>query len=1036
MDEGMSSNCIYVIFRDKSGTMWFGTNEGLDAYDGYSIHKFAPMERDTTSIEGKIVFGIREYEPNKITVALGDRGINVYDKRTHRFLRESRYTPDSSIDFGSALGLGRLGDYAYAVYPTAVAKRNIHNRQEVTHYIDRPKETHRDAVGLRRVITKRMPGVSGNIAMLLSSCTIGVLDTKYENIAEAHFGGGKIYDISPLDAEHLILATSSGLWGFDIRSKRFTQMGVLRGKMVQSLCRNTDGDYWVAYDGDKLVKWMPSQGKIARVEGCNRVLNRQTRINDIYEDDNGLLWLATSNRGVIKIDTKHPKIQTQFIHNDMPTNYATNDISVVDANTLWAACGETGLVKVNLKTSTSEIIPIKGAEAVCVLARNNGSVFVGTTNGIWRYNSQQRALYQLSFGDEKPDSTASALVRGLNEDCLGNIWVSTRAGLYRFNGVQFEKMLTDDGHEYSFNTVYEDEDGRIWAGSSSGLFLRGVGEKTFKRIGKKWSGRDGEGILSIEGYKNLIFIGTSDGIGSLDRRTCEQVSNTVFSRFDNRAVYSIVKDKNDVIWVNTNSEVGYVDVNYGNVYAFSNRDGLYSDGDECRNFVLHDDIIYFGQVGVVNTINTRNISFNTRMPSTYISEIIYGQSGAETTMTMSNDTTFSHLYLTNSSMKIHVASSDYTNPSRNQFMFRMNDGEWQRLSGSNEILISGLLPGTYRIMLRSSNADMTWSYDVATFYIRLDSPLWLSRPAVLFYAIWLMAIVWLILNLRFRKINKRMRLAEAEAKSKSIVEDQRNKLVRAINEQHASFNYAKRIQDALMPKVSSVERYFSKFFVLYKPKEIVSGDFYTFYHRDDKTFVISADCTGHGVPGAFISILGIDHISNIIQRQNIDDAGEILTQLQRELRSAVSKIGSIEVNDGMDITISVIYHKEKKINFAGAMNDLYLIRNNEVFVYRGDRLSIGVSIFGDEQEIQSFKSTTIECQSGDMFYMFSDGYCDQFGGPEHKKFKVRRFKNLLLNVHKLPANDQRLLLNQKLVEWMGNVDQTDDISVIGFEPWA
>ncbi len=1032
----MSSNCIYVIFRDGSGMMWFGTNEGLDVYDGYSIHKFSPMERDTTTIEGKIVFGMREYEPNKITVALGDRGVNVYDKRTHRFSRIVRPEAEPNADFGSALGLGRLGDYAYAVYPSVVAKRNIRNGQEVTHYIDLPKSAHCDAVGLHRVITKRMPGVSGNLAMLLSSCTIGVLDTKYENITESHFSGGKMFDISPLDAEHLILATSSGIWGYDIRSKVFSQMGVLRGEMVQSLCRNTDGDYWVAYDGDKLIKWMPSQGRIARVEGCERVLNSQTRINDIYEDDNGLLWLATSNRGVIKIDTKHPKIQTQFISNNMPTNYATNDISVADASTLWAACGETGLVRVNLKTSTSDIIPIKNAEAVCVLARSNGSVFVGTTNGIWRYNIQQGALYQLSFGDLAVDSTASALVRNLDEDCLGNIWVSTCAGLYRFNGVQFEKMLTDDGRDYAFNTVYEDEDGRIWAGSCSGLFIRGVGEKTFKRVGKKWSGRDGEGVLCIEGYKNLIFAGTSDGVIALDRRTCELASNAVFGRFDNRAVYSIVKDKNDVIWVNTNSEVGYVDVNYGNVYAFSNRDGFYSDGDECRNFVLHDDIIYFGQVGVVNTINTRNISFNTRMPSTYISEIIYGQSGAETAMTMPNDTTFSDLYLVNSSMKIHVASSDYTNPSRNQFMFRMNDGEWQRLSGTNEILVSGLLPGTYRIMLRSSNADMTWSYDVATFYIRLDSPLWLSRPAVLFYAIWLMAIIWLILNLRFRKINKRMRLAEAEAKSKSIVEDQRNKLVRAINEQHASFNYAKRIQDALMPKVDSIERYFSKFFVLYKPKEIVSGDFYTFYHRDDKTFVISADCTGHGVPGAFISILGVDHISNIIQRQKIDDAGEILTQLQRELRSAVSKIGSTEVNDGMDITICVVYHKEKKINFAGAMNDLYLIRNNEVFVYRGDRVSIGVNIFGDANDIQSFNSTTIDCQPGDMFYMFSDGYCDQFGGPEHKKFKVRRFKNLLLNVHKLPANDQRLLLNQKLVEWMGNADQTDDISIIGFEPWA
>lgn len=125
------------------------------------------------------------------------------------------------------------------------------------------------------------------------------------------------------------------------------------------------------------------------------------------------------------------------------------------------------------------------------------------------------------------------------------------------------------------------------------------------------------------------------------------------------------------------------------------------------------------------------------------------------------------------------------------------------------------------------------------------------------------------------------------------------------------------------------------------------------------------------------------------------------------------------------------------MNFAGAMNDLFLIRNNEVLVYPGQRNSIGANMSFDTQvKTVVFKSQDIKCQPGDMMYLFSDGYMDQFGGPEQKKFKVRRFKNLLLNVHKLPAADQRILLNQKLEDWMGPLEQTDDISIIGFEPWA
>lgn len=1033
MDDGLSSDRVNVIYRDAAGLMWFGTDEGLCAYDGYIVRSFTPAPRDTNSIGGKRVCDICEFEPNKITLAMADCGVNVYDKGARVFIR-SPYGPGVAPEFGCALGLCKNGGFAYGVFPSFIAKRNYRRGELPSHFIDRPTKEPLGPGGSGRVHVCPMPGVGGKVALLISSHTVGILDTKYENISEFHFPQGRISDICPFDAEHLLLATSNGIFGFDLRAKAFGAVNMLKGQSVQAICRNQDGDFWVAYAGNRLMKWIPSQNVAIPVVGIESLLNAQTHVNDIFEDDNGLLWLATSNAGVLKIDTKKPKVSTCYIANDLPDSYVTNDVSVADGKTLWAACGEDGLVRVDLNARTSVTIPLgAGVEAECVLARRNGAVFVGSSDGLWRYQDDARSLSHLPL----PSSDSSDVdVRGLDEDCLGNLWISTQSGLFRYNGVDFERMQTLDGAAHMFNAVAEDSDGRIWAGSCSGLFVRGVGEKIFKRVGRLWSGREFDGVFSLMEYKQKMLVGTSEGVLVFDRRTLEPEQSSVFDRFENRSVLSIVRDRNDVVWLSTNSEVGYVDINYGNVYAFGHRDGLGNQGNECHKFDLCDDVIYFGQVAALNTIDTKNVSFNTRMPSTFVSEVIYGSSGNESIMPMVNDTTFSQLYVVNASTKIHVASSDYTDPARNNFMFKMNDGEWQRLSGTNEILVSGLLPGTYRVLLRSSNADNTWSYDVKSVYIRLESPLWLSRPAVLFYAIWLMAIVWLIFNFRFRKINKRMRLAEAEAKSKSLVEDQRNRLVHAINEQHASFNYAKRIQDALMPKVDSIERYFSKFFVFYKPKEIVSGDFYTFYHRDDKTFVIAADCTGHGVPGAFVSILGIDHIGNIIMQQKVDDAGEILTRLQGELRSAVTKIGSAEVNDGMDITVCVVYHTEKKINFAGAMNDLYLIRNNEVTVYHGDRMSIGANVFGRADGAQEFSSVTFDGQPGDMLYMFSDGYCDQFGGPEHKKFKSRRFKNLLLNVHKLPANDQRQLLGQKLVEWMGNVEQTDDISIVGFEPWA
>lgn len=1031
-DHGLTSNNVTVIYRDESGLMWFGTDGGLNTFDGYTVNRFTPNGRDTSAIAGKDVSSICEFVPNKVVVATTDGGISVYDKRKNTFSRR-----ESSRGQKSAYALCHLGDFAYSVFPHYVAKGGITVNQDKIHKIDLGKEIEEEGITAPRVKMRIMPGVVGLVSILVGTNTFCILDTKYENIVEVKGPSSKIFDIYPLDAEHLLLGTDDGIYSYDFRSKGFSAINILQGEEVQSLSRNQDGEYWMAHSGSKITKWTPSQNKVTELVCVRDYLDSQTRVNDMYEDENGLLWVATSNQGVIKYDTKQSKITTRDICGEMPLGYETLDLSMIDDDVIWAACGENGLARIDLSAGSRRLIDIPGTDnATAVLARRNGTVMVGTGSGILRLNTQDMTFTPILMREPKTGNVVHHAVKNLSEDCLGNLWISTADGLYRYNGVTFERMMTDDAREYSYNDVIEDSDGSIWAATNSGTLMRGAGDKIFKRMGKRWSTRDEEGALCLCEYRNKMIVGSSSGITIYDRRTGEEDNSSAFRTFDNLTVYSIVSDRNGIIWLSTSAGIGYVDYNYGNVYMFGHRDGLDYRGNECRKFSMHDDGIYFGQVSAVNYIDTRNISFNTRMPQTFVSEIIYGQSGAEEVMRMENDSTFAHLYLPSSSMKIHLASSDYTEPGRNLFMYKINDGDWVTLNMSNEVLISGLMPGTYKLMLRSSNSDKTWSYEVKTVYIKLQSPLWLSRPAMLFYAIWLMAIIWLILNLRFRNINKRIRLAEAEAKSKSVVEEQRNRLARVINEQHASFNYAKRIQDALMPKEQSVSSHFAKLFVLYRPKEIVSGDFYAFYHRDGKTFVVSADCTGHGVPGAFLSILGIDHVSNIIMQQKTDDAGEILNILQANLRMAVTKIGSEEMNDGMDMSVCVVKHEEKVINFAGAMNDLYLIRNNEVLVYHGDRMSIGHDILRGDGATTSFTSRDIACQPGDMMYMFSDGYCDQFGGPEHRKFKVRRFKNMLLNVHKLPANDQRLLLNQKLIEWMGNEEQTDDISVIGFEPWA
>ncbi len=675
-----------------------------------------------------------------------------------------------------------------------------------------------------------------------------------------------------------------------------------------------------------------------------------------------------------------------------------------------------------------------------VLARKNGSIFVGTSDGVMRYNSERRTMERLPIRENIADSVGNVMVRSISEDCLGNVWFCTNIGLYSYNGVSFKRATVEGNPICNFNCLTEDFEGRLWAGSQTSIYVRDINDDVFHIVYQKDNRRSDEGILCLTEYDNNMLVGSSEGIVAFDKETKERVPLKIESSFANKKIYSMVCDRNDIIWVSTSEGIAYADEIFNKVYIFDKRDGLYYLGNECHKFVAIDDDIFFGQVAAVNHINTQQVSFNTCVPKTFVSSVFYGQSGQEYRMKMENDSTYTSKYIVNGSVKMVVASSDYTNPLRNTFMYKIDDGEWITIEGSSEIVMPSFFPGMYKVMLRSANADKTWSLDTRTIFIRIETPLWASRPAIIFYAILIMSLVQLSLSLRFRKINRRVKQAEEEAKNKNLVLDQRNKLAKAIKDQKDSINAAKRIQDALMPKIESYMQYFDKLFVLYRPKDIVSGDFYMFYHRDGLTFVVSSDCTGHGVPGAFISILGIDHLNNIIMQQKVNDAGVVLTRLHAELHDAVKKMSTEEFNEGMDITICIINHAEKKINFAGAKNDLYLIRNNEVFIHRGERKSVGtnMSIDGDATILQEYHSVDIDCQNGDMMYLFSDGFTDQDGGPgkEKDKFKRRRFKNLLLNVHKLPASDQKILLNQKLEEWRGAEEQTDDISIIGFSPWA
>ena len=244
----------------------------------------------------------------------------------------------------------------------------------------------------------------------------------------------------------------------------------------------------------------------------------------------------------------------------------------------------------------------------------------------------------------------------------------------------------------------------------------------------------------------------------------------------------------------------------------------------------------------------------------------------------------------------------------------------------------------------------------------------------------------------------------------------------------SSITYAKRIQTAVLPQNEKINKILENYFIVFKPRDIVSGDFYWINQLDDKIYIVAADCTGHGVPGAFMSMLGVSFLNEIINKAQYSLASEILNQLRNSVKTTLSQTGKDNENkDGMDIAICVIDKKTLKMQYAGAYNPLYLYRDKELIETAADRMPIGIYI----KEKDSFTNNEMQLKKDDVFYIFSDGYTDQFGGPRDRKFTKKALKELLGNICDKPMLEQKELIDSAFQNWKGNLDQTDDIVIIG-----
>jgi serine phosphatase RsbU (regulator of sigma subunit) len=269
---------------------------------------------------------------------------------------------------------------------------------------------------------------------------------------------------------------------------------------------------------------------------------------------------------------------------------------------------------------------------------------------------------------------------------------------------------------------------------------------------------------------------------------------------------------------------------------------------------------------------------------------------------------------------------------------------------------------------------------------------------------------------------------EEVVRQKSEIESKNEELEILYKQVTDSIHYAKRIQDAILPNNSTVKELLPDSFILFKPKDIVSGDFYWIEKKANLVYFAAVDCTGHGVPGAFMSLVGHNILKDIIKNTSVTRPSEILDHMREGV------VGTLRVDDsgkqakdGMDMTLCAINYQTLELQYAAAFNPLYIIRNGELLIHAANKFPIG-SFVGEKM---NFDNHLIQLQKGDQIFIFSDGYADQFGGPNGKKFMVGNFRKLLTQISHLDSATQKVKLDETLLTWQGGQEQVDDVLVIG-----
>ncbi len=1034
--EGLSASKVYTVIQDANDFIWLGTGSGVTRFDGLRFENFSTSD----SLAPGGVKSICEDSRGRLWLGHIGGGMSLMEDNV---IKRVSFSSSAFIGVDSA----RITDAASPVMSLTG-----------------------DITGIVEYEGSIWVATSLGGALRLDFPDDGVTLMTGQQYMGRQGLSNDAFGFYPDSRSNLYCITDMGIKKYDHASDRFIPFnpeGLTRYFLTTTIFEDSHGNMWFGTFNGGLYRQDRESGEMSFFDTRNGLWGNF--VTYILEDYRGHIWVASmedwESRGGITVFSPEGTIVLNNT-NGLAAQHILSMAEDKEKNVLIAD-RDAGLFIYKGDHFTSfhapEFLP---SNDVSTLAQDpTGRYWFGTSKGLSLYNPSKNPDDRVKMSDF-PSTLEGARINIIRPDDNGHVWIATAGdevfrydldeGNYRYDldlnsnlrSLRIGSMATDRNHNLWIGTdralilwaedikesrtytqingltgnnitsLFSDSRGYLWIGTEerNGLTKHIPGTDTFTTVSL---GADVNPTAINETADGTVWVGTIDGLYGLR-------NDTVWKRLTEtdgllmNSVNLLQPDAAGNLFIGTNLGLNRYDVTNGRVSAFTEKSGF--TGIETRpnaSFADNKGDLWFGTANGVIRLSPDKLPPVMTEPATHIWRTLVNYE----TFPLYDGIRLSH---TQNRIIFDFLSICLVNPEmvRYQFMLVGSDEDWVT-TDQTRAMYSSLSAGRYVFRVRASNNYGYWNEAPVELSFSIRGPVYQTPWFILLCITALVAVIYLYISLRERNLRMEKELLEkkveertAEVVTKSIELEERSR------DTTASIRYAERIQAAMLPP----ENFFNDTFVLFMPKDIVSGDFYWMHDSGFKQYIAAVDCTGHGVPGAFMSIIGHNSLNKIVRESGITRPSEILDHLNIEVVHALLQRSEKAVRDGMDISLVSYDILEHNVEYAGAYQPLYHVREGKVTIYRADRYPIGMI---DGQAKKIFTNRKVDVMKGDMLYIFTDGFADQFGGEEEKKFKTINIRSVLAEIYMLPVDEQKRRLEKAIRDWMGDVPQVDDILFIG-----